>query len=198
MICRRQILRLDSNTTAFLCCDIQERFKSHIQCFSFIANVASCLVRAAAVFRIPVVVSEQYPERLGTTVGIISTDSATVFPKTAFTMICPTFPAHILEKYHTFVLFGIEAHVCVQQTALDLISRNMNVVIVTDAVSSSRELDRLTALHFLSSAGAVLMTAESVMFELLRTKDRAEFKAISELAREIGEISRSNPILSTL
>jgi len=98
------------------------------------------------------------------------------------------------------VLFGIEAHICVQQTALDLLSLGKNVVIVTDGVSSSRSLDRTTALHRLASVGAILMTAESVMFELLRTKDCREFEAISKIAKSIGKFAEmgNTPILASL
>ena len=193
------MLRLTRDRTAFLCCDIQEIFKRTIFQFDHVAHTANLLAKASRVLKIPMVVSEQYPEKLGKTYSGIDISNGTVYSKTDFSMITAGFPAEVFEQRHAFVLFGIETHVCVLQTALDLLARGKAVVIVTDGVSSSRPLDRSTALSRLSSAGAILMTAESVMFEIMRTKDCAEFKEISAIAKEIGVFNNSGgPVLSTL
>lgn len=190
--------RLTRDKTAFLCCDIQEIFRKTIFQFEHVANTASLLVRGGHIFNIPVVVSEQYPERLGKTCEPIDVHKCHVFPKTRFSMITEGFPGKLLSEKSSFVLFGIETHVCVQQTALDLLQQGKSVVLVTDAVSSSRPLDRTTAIHRLSREGATLMTAESVLFELMQTKDCPEFKAISSIAKEIAAYSVKGPVLSTL
>ena len=197
-ISRMHILRLTKARTGFLCCDIQDAFRSTVFRFEHVLTVASHLVQAGRIFGIPVVVSEQYPEKLGSTSAPIDVNGATVYSKTCFSMITPEFPQRVLDEKDAFVVFGIETHVCVQQTVLDLLALGKRVVVVTDAVSSSRELDRSTALHRMSASGAVLMTAESVMFELMRSKDCEEFKQISALAKLIGLFTRSNPSLSSL
>jgi isochorismate hydrolase len=191
--------RISRGRTVFLCCDIQSIFQQTIHCFNHVEKTASMLVQAAKLFEIPVVVSEQYPEKLGQTVACIDTSSCSIYAKTKFSMIVPEFPAKLLQL-DSFVLFGIEAHVCVHQTALDLLERGKHVVLVTDAISSSRELDRSTALMNLSRRGADIMSAESVMFELLITKDAPEFKEISKIAKDIATYNKENKgsILSSL
>jgi nicotinamidase-related amidase len=193
----RRILRLIRENTAFLCCDIQSVFQPTIYHFDHVAHTADVLVQAARILQIPLVVSEQYPEKLGRTLVDVSS-AHTVFSKTAFSMLTDSFPADMLNARDTYVLFGIEAHVCVQQTALDLLTRGKQVVIVTDAVSSSRPLDRSTALHRLSCDGVILMTAESVMFEIMRSKDVPEFKEISSLSKQIAKFAMNGVGLSNL
>ena len=194
----RQLLRLSKDRTAFLCCDIQEVFRSTIHRFEHVTNTASTLMAAAHVFNIPVVVSEQYPEKLGKTAHPIDTSKSHVYSKTKFSMIADGFPSSVLSGKDAFVLFGIETHVCVQQTALDLLEMGKSVVLVTDGVSSSRDLDRSTAIHRLSQCGAVLMSAEAVMFELMRTKDCDEFKTISGFAKQLAAFGKANSVLSSL
>jgi len=194
------ISRLTKDKTAFLCCDIQSIFQRTIHRFDHIAHSSSLLVRAAKIFGVPVIVSEQYPQKLGLTVPTIDITNAIVYAKTKFSMMTDGFPDSIRLDKNSFVLFGLETHVCVQQTALDLLAEGKHVVLVTDAVSSSRPLDRTTALHRLSQAGADLMTTEAVLFELLQSKDAPEFKEISSIAKEISKFANQHPdgILSSL
>jgi nicotinamidase-related amidase len=193
------MLRLTRDITAFLCCDIQEIFKKTIFQFDHVANTANLLIMAGRVLNIPTIVSEQYPAKLGKTFSGIDVTGCSVYPKTRFSMITEGFPDQLLSQRDSFVLFGIETHVCVQQTALDLLEMRKSVVMVTDGVSSSRPLDRSTALSRLSFAGAILMTAESVLFEIMRTKDCGEFKEISAIAKEISSFNLSGrAVLSTL
>jgi nicotinamidase-related amidase len=101
-------------------------------------------------------------------------------------MLCgPEMDAH-LEKLQrsTYVLFGVEAHICVQQTALDLLERGNDVHIVVDAVSSQLPYDRTIALQRLQQAGAWLTTAQSAAFMLLQSADHPNFKTVSRLTVE--------------
>jgi isochorismate hydrolase len=82
------------------------------------------------------------------------------------------------------VLFGIEAHVCLQQTCLDLLENGRDVHVVVDACSSMKLYDREIALHRMQSAGAFLTTAQSAVFMLLGSADHPNFKAISTLVKE--------------
>lgn len=181
-----RIVRLTRQNCSFLCCDIQAAFQNTVGFFDQVSRTASLLVRAAECLKIPVIVSEQYPEKLGRTVDDIDLRNCFRFSKTQFSMLTDEFPASILTERQVYVLFGIETHVCIQQTAFDLLEATKDVVIVTDATSSSRELDRSTSLHTLSQAGAILMSAESVLFEILRGKDCHEFRQISGIAKELA------------
>ena len=192
--------RLSKSKTVFLCCDIQSNFKSTIFRFSHVERMSSLLVQAAKILDVPVVVSEQYPEKLGHTVPSIDTSGCHVYSKTKFSMIAPGFPEQYFSERDSFVLFGIEAHVCVHQTALDLLEKGKHVILVTDAISSSRELDRSTAISNLTRKGADIMSTESVLFELLRSKDSPEFKEISQIAKNIATFCKENSpsVLSSL
>jgi isochorismate hydrolase len=98
----------------------------------------------------------------------------------------------------TIVLFGIEAHVCVQQTALDLLEKGYDVHILVDGVSSSRALERGVALRRMAQAGAYLTTAESLIFMLVGSAGHPQFRAISGLIKEHGQVENPfNEIANT-
>lgn len=102
-------------------------------------------------------------------------------------MLCPEVCAWLdtpeLKERRSAVLFGLEAHVCVQQTTLDLLAQGFDVHIVVDGVSSQLASDRSVALARLQQAGAFLTTSESVLMELIRGKEHEHFKPISNLLR---------------
>merc|ERR1712194_368664 len=151
-----------------------------------VINTAKTMVQAAEIFDIPLVVTEQYPKALGHTVTEIDLankkecDSSCiqrmqVFEKTRFSMCTDEVFAHLqldgMKGRKSAVLFGVETHVCVQQTALDLLARNYTVHVLADGVSSQRAIDREVAIERLRQSGAFITTSESVLFELLREKD---------------------------
>ncbi|XP_043106822.1 isochorismatase domain-containing protein 1 isoform X3 [Puntigrus tetrazona] len=137
-------------TTVFFCCDMQERFRPAIKYFGDIISVGQRLLQGARILGIPVLVSEQYPKGLGSTVQELDLIGAKlVFPKTKFSMVLPEVEAALAEipGVRSVVLFGVETHVCIQQTALDLIGRGFEVHIVADATSSRSMMDRMFALE---------------------------------------------------
>lgn len=109
------------------------------------------------------------------------------FEKTCFTMLSPEVRTWLrtdeLKERKSVVLFGIEAHVCVQQTTLDLLEEGYDVHLLLDGVSSQTVTDRGVALSRLQSAGAFCTTSESVLMELIRGKEHESFKPISALLR---------------
>ena len=118
-----------------------------------------------------------------------------VFEKTKFSMITPEVSAVLSEKSpSSAVIFGLETHVCVQQTALELLAQGIDVHVVVDAVSSQRVLDRKVALDQLKQAGAVLTTAESLVMTLLGDSKHPQFKAVAGLLR-VSMLSSRNPSL---
>ncbi|XP_064645091.1 isochorismatase domain-containing protein 1-like [Lineus longissimus] len=180
---------IETNKTVFFMCDMQERFRPSIEYFEGIVQICSRLVSTSNILNIPLVVTEQYPKALGNTVSELDTSNAVgVYPKTKFSMLIPA----VEERLGTLcggnvkhvVLFGIETHVCIQQTAIDLLKRGIQVYIIADAVSSRFQHDRLYALERLRHIGATVTTSESILFQLLGDKDHSDFKAVQALVKE--------------
>ena len=110
------------------------------------------------------------------------------YEKSLFSMMTEEVKAE-LSTYNvsTVVLYGIEAHVCIQQTALDLLELGYNVFILTDTILSSRELERSTAILRLTQAGVQMTTLESLLFELMKHSKHPEFKNVLEIVKDLPE-----------
>ncbi|KAM3955361.1 isochorismatase domain-containing protein 1 isoform 2-T2 [Aphomia sociella] len=179
---------LEAPRTAFLLCDIQETFRPHIKHFGEVVKVANKMMEAAKHFKIPVYVSEQYPKGLGhTTKDIKVEDAALVYEKTKFSMYTPELQERLkkdVPSLTSIVLFGIEAHVCIEQTVIDLLNEDIAVHVLADGVSSRSSMDRGLALQRIQSLGCFVTTSENVLFKLLKDKDSPAFKAISKLNKE--------------
>lgn len=197
MFVRRKSLQiLDPSRVILLICDVQTKFQPLIYRAASIINRCSLLNNVANTLNIPVIVTEQYPKAFGTTVPelVLSADTK-VFAKRKFSMLTDETIDH-LRSFHGknhIILCGVEAHVCVQQTAMDLlsyqsiendgVSYTYDVHIACDAVSSQRSHDRTVALDRMKNAGADLVTTESVIFELMRDSEHPHFKAVSQLVK---------------
>lgn len=181
------MLILDRHHTLAICVDIQERLLPHIHGNQELTRRAATLIRGLRVLDVPIVVTEQYTKGLGTTVPEIATALGIYEPIEKMTFSCcgnPDVEAAVLgNNRHHVIVFGIEAHVCVQQTVLDLLSQGQKVVVIQDCVSSRSENDARVAIERMRHAGAVISTMESVLFELLRTSGTQEFKSISALVK---------------
>jgi nicotinamidase-related amidase len=144
------------------------------------------LLDAAAALDVPFAATEQYPDRLSPTVPELKERIGPAPDKMCFSAcVC----GDIFERWkndHRFrvLVCGIEAHVCILQTALDLIGAGFETYVAVDAVGSRYDIDRDTALRRMESAGVVLTTTETAMFEWCRTAEVPEFKKISALAKE--------------
>ncbi|XP_059058897.1 isochorismatase domain-containing protein 1-like [Achroia grisella] len=179
---------LEAPRTAFLLCDIQETFRPHIKHFGEVVRVANKMVEAAKHFKIPVYVSEQYPKGLGhTTKDVKIEDAALVYEKTRFSMYTPELQERLkkdVPNLSSVVLFGIEAHVCIEQTVIDLLNEDITVHVLADGVSSRSLMDRGLAFQRFQNIGCFVSTSENVLFKLLRDKNHEVFKAISKLNTE--------------
>lgn len=145
------------------------------------------LARAAQLLQIPVVATEQYPKGLGPTVpGLTPLLGHAPIAKLAFSCLgCDPFKELLATMgRRQIVVAGIEAHVCVLQTTLDLLESGNQVFLPADAVDSRRESDKQAALRRLERDGAVPTTAETTVFEWLRGADHPAFKAVSQLVKE--------------
>jgi nicotinamidase-related amidase len=145
------------------------------------------LIQGFKAFNLPIIFTEQIPQKLGLTIPLISKELSGIVPIAKETFSCcddRNFKEHLegLNRRHVIVA-GIECHVCVYQTALDLISNGYTVHLVTDAVSSRTPENRQVGIDAIKSAGAHLTSTEMVLFELLRTAADPKFKDIFKIVK---------------
>lgn len=181
--------QLDAERAAVLVIDLQEKLLPLINHWDRICHSAVKLIDGAKLFRVPVFATEQYPKGIGPTVdpvqdALIRCDG-TVLEKTAFSIWAETRVREALIQLdrQQIVIAGIETHVCVQQAALDLRSRDYDVYVCADAIGSRTDVDHKTALARMRMAGVFVTTVESVLFELCRRCDAPPFKAMLELIK---------------
>ena len=181
--------RLKPESTVFLLCDIQERFRPLMWRGETVVRTANYLTSVAKALDIPVVITQQYTKVFGETVGDCFADpdhfaSCPRFDKKKFSMCTDAVREHLDGPNNgrdSVVLFGIEAHVCVQQTCLDLLEAGKDVHLIADGISSQQAFDREIALQRMTAAGAFLTTAQSAAFMLMRSADHPDFKTVSKL-----------------
>lgn len=182
---------LDPKRTVFFLCDMQERFCLTVRFFEEVVTVANKLLRASKLLDIPLVVTEQYPRGLGPTYKTVEIAHAKhVITKTKFSMIVPEME-EVLKTLcdgavESIVLFGIEAHICVEQTAIDLLARSFKVHVVADATTSRSQDDRMLAFQRLRQMGCFVATAENIIFKLLGDKEHPKFNEVRSLVRDIS------------
>ena len=150
--------------------------------------VANCgkLIEAAKLFSVPVVITEQYPKGLGPTVSELRgrLSDITTPEKLRFSAVEALnwgMAAERSDDRFKVVIAGIEAHVCVLQTVLDLLICGYQVHVAADAIGSRGKLDWKLALKRMASSGAVITTTEAILFEWCETAGTAEFKQLSKL-----------------
>jgi nicotinamidase-related amidase len=181
----RPTQRLTGQHGALLVVDMQDKLLALIaQSDRVVANTVA-LIRGARALDLPVWATEQYPRGLGPSAAAIAELIPERPAKTTFH--CCGVPQLLEQLYgrniRHITVAGIEAHVCVAQTALELLDLGFRVQVPADAVASRHPIDWEFALRRLERAGAVVSTTESVLFEWTERSDRPEFKAISELVK---------------
>ena len=174
--------------TALLVVDVQTKLISLVPGHDHLVWNIRRLIDGAKVLGLPVLGSEQYPQGLGPTVPRLAALIGPMPAKVDFSCAgCPEIaPALDAAGIHKVLVVGIEAHVCVQQTVLDLIAASFRVYVVVDAVGSRFDIDYQTALRRMESSGATLTTTEAALFEWCQRAGTPEFKQISALVRESG------------
>lgn len=179
--------RLRADNSVLVVIDIQDKLLAKIPAAAALVRNAAFLLEVAALLDIPVRATEQYPKGLGpTTAEIARRLPEPAREKMAFSC-CGA--GMFLEELTMLarpnvVLVGMETHVCVAQTALDLIAAGLHVFLAVDAVAARSAVDHNTALWRLGHAGAVPTTAEAVAFEWLADSAHPQFKAVSRLVIE--------------
>ncbi|KXX74322.1 Isochorismatase family protein 1B [Madurella mycetomatis] len=181
------------NPAVFIC-DIQEKFRPAIHEFDKVILTAGKLLRAAHALRLPIFVTTQNRARLGETVGelqpLLAAGAGTGLvgadvDKTRFSMWLPAVSSHATFSAPAEVaIVGIESHICVTQTALDLLAAGHSVYVLADGVSSSNREEVGIALARLRHAGAVVTTSESWIYECMGDAAIPEFKGMVGLVKE--------------
>lgn len=196
----RQLGRLHSSSTAFFLCDIQEKFRPIVHHYDSLVGVAQKMSEASKLLNIPLIVTEQYPQGLGSTAQEIPIDHAQcVESKTKFSMMTDGVVKRLRDlNTKSVVLYGIESHVCVLQTCLDLLADEYDVHVLADGVSSTNGPEIQIALERMAKAGAHVVTSESVIFQLTGDAKHPEFKQVSGLVKKYQESSKNNKLLFKL
>ena len=181
---------LTRETTVLAVVDLQERLLGAFpeERRASVVRYASICVEMAKTMKIPIIVTEQYPKGLGPTVAEIRNAVGEDFaPIEKIVFSCgrsPEFKAALAATGKRDVLIcGVETHVCVLQTALDLAGDGYRIHVPADAVMSRRDLDWRTGLQLMEKAGAVIGTTEIFAFQLLERAGTDEFKTVSKLIR---------------
>ena len=183
----RHPLLLDRRRAALLVIDVQERINAVMASQDHLPRLQA-LVEGCRTLDVPVLATEQYPKGLGPTVPrLASVLDADPIAKETFSCGGESKLMEALEDAarRQVVVCGIEAHVCVVQTALDLLGAGYQVHVPHDAVQSRRTVDRDQALQRMAAAGAVVTSTESVLFELTERCATDEFRTVSQLVRTL-------------
>lgn len=172
--------------TALLVIDVQERLVPAIRDHRRLVWNVRRLIDGAKVLGVPVFATEQYPKGLGPTVPELAERLGEIPSKLTFSSgSCGSVLAAMQEQgLGKILVCGMETHVCVQQTVLDLLAAAWKVYVAVDAVGSRFELDYQTGLRRMESSGATLTTTEAALFELCQIAGTPQFKEISRLVRE--------------
>lgn len=144
------------------------------------------LIQAANLLALPVLVTEQYPQGLGETIPAIAQHLDNIKPiaKTKFSAYAePAFKAKLQRDKSQIILAGMEAHICVLQTALHLIAQGKQVMVVEDAIISRHIANKSNAIARMSNAGVIITNTESVLYEWLGDAKHEAFKAIAKLIK---------------
>jgi nicotinamidase-related amidase len=173
--------------TLGLVIDIQDKLFPHIQENERIKNNSIKLIEGLKILNIPIIVTQQYTSGLGETIADIKARLDSFEPIEKLSFSCykePKFTAKLKESgKKNVIICGIETHICILQTALDMLSNGYTPVIIADCTSSRKVHDKLHALERMRQSGVVVSTYESVLFELLTVAGTDEFKAISKLVK---------------
>ena len=177
--------KLDPERAALVVIDVQEGFRRAVGDFDRIAGATATMIRGAREMGIPIVVTEQYPKGLGATVPEVAEHlpaGTEPIEKTAFSAV--EAEGFDLGGRDQAIVCGIESHVCVNQTVLDLLDEGVEVHVVSDAVGSRSAENRLLGLEKAERAGAWRTSVETALFELLGRAGSDRFKAVQKLVLE--------------
>ncbi len=180
-------MRLFKEQSLGLMIDMQEKLFPRMAEKENLLKKTDILLRGFQILGVPLVVTQQYTKGLGSTISELADILASVSPLEKRSFSCCDAPEvfKTLQQHGrpNIIVFGIETHVCILQTTIDLINAGFTAVVVADCTSSRNLYDREIALERMASEGAVITTAESLLFEFTQTSEAEEFKMISALVK---------------
>jgi nicotinamidase-related amidase len=182
------VCQLYRDAAALAVIDMQEAFRPVMADFGEVASRIALAVEGARILEVPVIVTEQYPKGLKHTAGEIIDRlpvEVNAIEKSCFSSCgSDDFLSRLTTRNIKQVLVcGIEAHICVVQTSLDLLARGFDVFLLVDCITSRKPENKQAALARLTQAGAIHSTLEMALFEMMRTADSPQFRAIQSLIR---------------
>ncbi len=180
-------MRINRENTIAIVIDMQEKLLPHIDNHEAIKDNCIKLIRGLKIMDVPMLVTQQYTKGLGPTVTEVTEaiENLSYIEKTTFSCYREPNFVDLLQSSakRNVIIVGIESHVCVLQTTLDLIYNNYNPIVLTDATGSRHAEDRRISHWRMRDVGAIMSTTESILFELLKQAGSDEFKAISKLVK---------------
>jgi len=183
----RQPYMLATDDTVLLIVDVQGKLAHLMHEKDILVDNIRKTIKGAQVLEIPIIVTEQYPEGLGSTIPEVAGlfENPDTISKTSFSCCGDGRFMQILNDLHpeNVLVAGIETHVCVYQTVRDLLKANYAVQIIADAVSSRTKFNKQIGLKKIIKAGAEITSVETVLFEMLREAGGEKFKKILEIVK---------------
>ncbi|MGK2944073.1 MAG: isochorismatase family protein [Desulfuromonadales bacterium] len=183
--------KLEAEKAVLVVIDVQARLVPSMpqDVYLRLRDTIGMLVNGVGLLGVPVVTTEQYPQGIGHTVPeLADACKGTLIEKVSFGCCGePDFLAALKKLGRSQVIItGMEAHVCVYQTVLGLLEEGYNVHLVRDAICSRNKIDYLTAVAGADKAGAVVTSAETVLFQMLQKSTHEQFRAVSKLVKARG------------
>jgi nicotinamidase-related amidase len=177
--------KLQADRTTLVVVDVQEGFRKAIPDFERIAKATATMIQGAEAIGIPIVITEQYPKGLGETAPeVVEHLPAGIEPLEKVCFSAADADGFELGGRDQALVCGIETHVCVNQTVLDLLGTGTEVQVAEDAVGSRTEENKRVGLNKMERAGATLTSVETALFELLGRAGTDEFKTVQRLILE--------------
>ncbi|MBN2523874.1 MAG: isochorismatase family protein [Bacteroidales bacterium] len=183
-------MRINRENTIGLVIDMQEKMIPAMDKSKLLVRHTLRLLKGLKLFEVPIVVTQQNTKGMGATISEINKAIGNFSYIEKKTFSCYREPAFIkvLNRIgkRNVIMMGVEAHICILQTALDLLYNNFNPVIVNDCIGSSQESDKDVAVWRMRDVGSVITSSESILFELCREAGTGEYNDLLKLVKEKG------------
>jgi nicotinamidase-related amidase len=181
-------MRFNLENTLAILIDFQERLFPHIDKHTKLLKNTTIALKGLQLFEVPIIITEQYVKGLGPTVAALEEIGLSAYPRFEKTTFSLAKDKNTIEYLHkqpqkNILLLGIEAHVCVLQSALDIQQMGYNVGVVWDCVGSRKEEDKKISKHRFLSHGIEILSYESILFELCEDSKNQSFKNLSNLLK---------------
>lgn len=178
---------LDRNSSRLLVVDVQEKLVALFPADVQQRFVETCcfVCEGAKLFGVPTTITEQYPQGLGPTVAKLAEYAPDRIAKQCFSAVeCTGWPPAAENDRFQAVVIGMETHVCILQTVLNLIAAGYQTYVVVDSLAARGAVDHEVAIQRMANSGAILTTAESVLFQWCESSAAPEFKQFSKLLKQ--------------